>query len=355
MLSLAVSFSSVWAKAWPIIIAVLFFGFIIAIHEFGHFICAKLSKVKVNEFSIGMGPAIFKKKGKETQYSLRLLPIGGYVSMEGEDGESDAPGAFGNAPTWKKIIIVVAGATMNLILGYVIICIMLSTQPLVGTKKIAKFADNATSVSYGLQEGDEFYKINGTRVYSSYDVSFLMMRDDDGVIDFVVKRNGEKKEVNGVKFATSDYNGTTVINYDFSIVGQKPTFLNVISGGFKSTASFARMIWLSLFDLVTGHYGLSQLSGPVGTVSVIAETASSGNMDSVLLLFAFITVNVGVFNLIPIPALDGGRLFFLLVELVRRKKINPKYEGYVHAAGMAVLLLLMVAVTFNDIVNLVKK
>ncbi|MCR4925087.1 MAG: site-2 protease family protein [Clostridiales bacterium] len=337
------------------LVAIVFFGFIIAIHEFGHFICAKLSGVKVNEFAIGMGPALFKHKSKETLYALRVLPIGGYVSMEGENDASEDERAFNNAKTWKKIIIVAAGATMNLILGLIIISIMLSINPLVGTNKIAAFSESATSASYGLQPGDEICKINGTTVYSSYDVSFLMMRDKDGVVDFTVKRNGEKINLSGVEFQTMERDGSNVIVFDFSLYGKKPNFSNVFVGSFKAMASFSRMIWLSLFDLVTGQFGFSQLSGPIGTVSVIAETASKSSFDSVLLLFAFITVNVGIFNLLPFPALDGGRLFFLLVELVRRKKVNPKYEGYVHAAGMALLMLMMVAVTFSDIVKLVKK
>lgn len=347
------SVSAIWSKAWPILLAILFFGFIITIHEFGHFIVAKLSGVKVNEFAIGMGPAFFKFKKGETQYALRILPIGGYVSMEGEDENSEDERAFNKKPVHKKIAVVAAGAVMNLILGLVLVCVMISQQNLVGTTTIAAFAENATSSQYGLQPGDKILRINGTRVLSSMDVSFLMTRDDDGVIDFTVERNGEKVELDNVKFQTKQVDGINYITYDFSIYGLEKTPWNVFKAACSQTVSIARLVWLSLFDLITGRYGLSQLAGPVGTVSVIAEVATTG-IENLISIFAFITINIGVFNLLPLPALDGGRLFFLIVEAIRRKPVNPKYEGYVHAAGMVLLLMLMVVVTFNDILNLVK-
>lgn len=347
------SVSGVWSKAWPILLAIFFFGFIITIHEFGHFIVAKLSGVKVNEFAIGMGPAFFKFHKGETQYALRILPIGGYVSMEGEDENSEDERAFNKKPVHKKIAVVAAGAVMNLVLGLVLVCVMISQQNLVGTTTIAAFTENAVSSQYGLQPGDKLLRINGTRVLSSMDVSFLMTRDEDGVFDFVVERDGEKVNLEGVKFQSEQIDGINYITYDFSIYGLEKTPWNVFKAGCLQTVSIARLVWLSLFDLVTGRFGLSQLAGPVGTVSVIAEVATTG-IDNLISIFAFITINVGVFNLLPLPALDGGRLFFLIVEAIRRKPVNPKYEGYVHAAGMVLLLMLMVVVTFNDILNLVK-
>ena len=185
------------------------------------------------------------------------------------------------------------------------------------------------------------------------DVSFLMSRDDDGAIDFTVERDGEKIELQKVKFQTKQVDGVNYITYDFSIYGLQKTPWNVFKAACLQTVSIARLVWLSLFDLITGRFGLSQLAGPVGTVSVIAEVATTG-IENLISIFAFITINIGVFNLLPLPALDGGRLFFLIVEAIRRKPVNPKYEGYVHAAGMVLLLMLMVVVTFNDILNLVK-
>lgn len=361
---LSVTTAGVLSKAWTIALAIVFFGIIICIHEFGHFATAKLFKVKVNEFSIGMGPAIFKKKKGETTYALRAIPVGGFVSMEGEDEDSEDEGAFNKKPVWQRLIVIAAGATMNLILGLVIIAIMLSSSgELVGTNRINQFYDTAVSNQYGLKEKDKFVKIDGHRVWSERDLSFLMSRNETGVFDFVVERDGEIVELNDVKFKTEKVpipgttKTTTLIIYDFTIIGEKASFKNVFTNSFTQSASIVRTVWLSLFDLVTGRYGMSELSGPVGTVDIIADVAqdaaSSGNLENLLFIMALITINIGVANLLPLPALDGGRLFFLFIEAIRRKPINPKYEGYVHAAGLVLLLTLMVVVTFNDILRIV--
>lgn len=349
----------IWSKVWPYLVAILFFGLLISIHEFGHFTFAKLFKVRVNEFAIGMGPAIFKKKKGETLYALRLLPVGGYVSMEGEDEESTDENAFNRKKVWQRIIVVAAGAIMNLILGVVIVGVLLSMDDLIATNKILYFEENAISQQTGLRENDEILEIDGKKVISGMDVSFLMTRSDDGVFDMTVRRDGEKVRLKDVTFQTEKKDQFTLITYDFVILGEEPTFLNVVKNSFTQTASMARLVWLSLFDLVTGQYGLTDLSGPVGTVNIIADMTSAAaeskeNMINALNIMAFITINIGIFNLLPLPALDGGRLFFLVIEGIRRKPIKPKYEGYVHGAGLVLLLLLMLVVTFNDIVNLIK-
>ncbi len=359
ILPLAIDFSAVWGKVWPIIMAILFFGIIIAIHELGHFLSAKLFKVRVNEFSLGMGPAIFKKKKGETQYSLRCLPIGGFVSMEGEDETSDDERAFCNKKWWQKFIIVAAGAIMNIILGFIFVVILTSMDDLIGTPQIHSFYENATSSQYGLEVGDTIKEINGTNIYSSRDISYALQRDEDGVYDFTVERNGEKTQLSDVRFETkAGENGHNIIIYDFIIVGVEKTFFNVIGTAVKDTVSIARLVWLTLFDLVTGHYGINDLSGPVGTVSIIAQTtteavASGAGFDTVIYIMALISINVGVFNVLPVPALDGGRLFFILIEAIRKKPIPAKYEGVIHVVGLALLMLLMVVITFNDIKNLI--
>ncbi len=350
--------SELWSKAWPILFALLFFGVIIMIHECGHFACAKLFKVKVNEFSLGMGPALFKRKKGDTLYAVRLFPIGGYVAMEGEDDASEDDRAFNKKPVWQKMIIVVAGALMNLILGFILMVLLLTTSTdLIGTNTIKEFYPDAVSSQYGLQAGDRFVEIDGHHVWSELDLSFLMSRSQDGVFDFVVERDGEKVTLNDVHFATEQQNGITLIQYDFIIIGEQPGFLNIVKNAFTQSASIVRMVWLSVFDLVTGRYGMSELAGPVGTVDIIADVTaqavSSGSLTNLLTIMAFITINVGVANLLLLPALDGGRFLFLAVEAVRRKPVNPKYEGYVHAAGLALLLLLMVVVTYNDIARIV--
>lgn len=339
--------------------AILFFGLIVGIHELGHFLTAKLFRVKVHEFSLGMGPAIFKKKKGDTQYSLRCLPIGGYVKMEGEDEESEDENAFCKKKWWKKFIIVAAGAIMNLILGLIFVTVLTCMDDLIGTTEIHSFYDNAVSAQSGLEVGDTIKKINGTTIFTSRDLSYCMTRDEDGVYEMTVERDGEKVQLDAVKFERkTDENGNSTIIYDFIIVGEEKTFFNVISTSFKDTLSIARLVWLTLFDLVTGHYGINDLSGPVGTVSIIANATSEAvatgvGFDMIVYIMALITINVGVFNLLPIPALDGGRLFFILIEAVRRKPIPAKYEAYIHMAGLALLMLLMVVITFNDIRNLI--
>lgn len=370
------SIGTVWGKVWPILVAILFFGLIIFIHEFGHFIFAKLFKVKVNEFAMGMGPAILKFQGKETKYALRLFPIGGFCAMEGEDSESDSEGSFSKKAVWKRMIIVVAGAVFNLILGLVICAVILGSDSLISTTQIHSFDEKAISnVEGGLMEGDKFVKIDGKRVYSSFDISFLMQRNADGVFDFTVLRDGKNVELSDVKFATKEgEGGKNTIIYDFIIVGV-PSFKglsaaenkashfftalgNSVKYSFGDAVSIGRMVYLSLFDLITGQYHLSDLSGPVGTVQILAEvaqeSASSFDFSYLLTIMALITINIGLFNLLPIPALDGGRLFFMFIELIFRKPVPAKYENWVHTAGMILLLLFMAVISFSDIWKLIQ-
>lgn len=370
------SIGAVWGKVWPVLLAILFFGVIIFIHEFGHFIFAKLFKVKVNEFAMGMGPTLLKYQGKETKYALRLFPIGGFCAMEGEDEASDSEGSFSGKPVWQRMIIVVAGATFNLILGLIICAVILGSGDLISTTQIHSFDEKAVSnIEGGLMEGDKLLSIDGKKVYSSFDISFLMQRNADGVFDFTVKRNGEKIELSDVKFATKQgEDGKNTIIYDFIIVGI-PSFKgignaenkmqyffsalgNSVKYSFGDAVSIGRMVYLSLFDLITGQYHLSDLSGPVGTVQIIAEvaqeSASTFDFSYLLTIMALITINIGLFNLLPIPALDGGRLFFMFIELIFRKPIPAKYENWVHTAGMILLLLFMAVVSFSDILKLIQ-
>lgn len=357
-----ISAASVWQKAWPIIIAILFFGLLVFFHELGHFTFAKLFKVKVNEFSMGMGPALFKRKKGETLYALRLFPIGGYVSMEGEDEDSECENAFNKKLAWQRFIIVAAGGVINLIMGLVIVIIMLSNSQYVGTPTVNYFYENSVSSQYGLQAKDTIVEIDGKRVYSNLDISFLMSRSDDGIYDFVVKRDGEKVELRDVKFASErlEVNGkeTLSITYDFTLVGKEPNVINVLTTSVRETMSLSRMVWLSLLDLATGRYGLSDLSGPIGTVSVIAEVVEDGretmDFSTAFFFMALIAVNIGLFNLLPLPALDGGRLLFLFIEMIFRKPVPQKYEGWVHTIGFALLMLLMVVICFSDIMKLIK-
>ncbi len=349
--------SIIFQKVWPFLVAILLFCFIIFVHEFAHFISAKVCGVKVNEFSVGMGPKLIQFGKKETKYTLRLFPIGGYCAMEGEDETSNEPRAFNNAAKWKRFIIISAGALMNIFTGFIIITILLSTQNLIGTRTIAKFSDNAVSNRY-LQTGDEILSINRMHIISDYDIQIGLMRDDDGVVDFVVKRDGKKTAVNGVVFKTEESDkaygkNKVVIDYDFLILGEKPTVFNAIAAGAKQTVSFARLVFISLYDLVTGQIGFSELSGPIGTVKAVAETASSG-IKNVMFIIAFISINIGVFNLLPIPALDGGRLFILTIQAISKDKIKIKHEALINTIGLVVLLVFIAIVSANDIWNIIK-
>ncbi len=368
-----------------IVAALLIFGVIIMVHEFGHFLVAKWMKVRVNEFAIGMGPKLISWGKGETTYSLRLLPLGGFCAMEGEDEGAPTPAAMGgNAdrpeeapvdtavsfaykPVWRRILIVVAGATMNLILGFLILLCaygfceskMSDGNAYFNSTTIARLSETSPAYKTGLRAGDTIVGVNGEYIATDMDLSMLMQSDEDGVFDMTVRRNGEKVKLNGVTFeiTTDKQTGERYLVYDFQVQGIPQTFLNTVRQAGKMEYSLTVMIWRSLGDLLTGQYGLNDLSGPVGTVDYIGDAVSAAvtleGLQALLLMVALITINVGIFNLLPLPALDGGRLLFLVFEGVTRKKIPAKYEGLVHFIGLILLFILMIAVTFTDIRRLI--
>lgn len=338
-----------------IIITVVLFGVIIFIHELGHFICAKLSGVTVNEFSLGMGPCLLKRKKSKTQYSLRLLPIGGYVSMEGEDGDSEDDNAFFKKPVYKRILIVIAGALMNILLGFLILIAVVGMQDKLGSMEIVGFRDGATS-SAKLQAGDVIKKVDGLTIYDVTDLQYQLTQGADSIHSVTVVRNGEKVKLDDVNISFVTYqadDGNTYKSVDFIRKQVSKNPLTVIEQAAGKTVSFARLVWISLGDLVRGKASVKDVSGPVGVASAVNQAQSAG-LDSVLVLAALITINIGIFNLLPIPALDGGRLVFLIIEGIIRKPVPRKYEAMIHAVGFILLMLLMVLVTFNDIFRLVK-
>ncbi|MEG2596874.1 MAG: M50 family metallopeptidase, partial [Oscillospiraceae bacterium] len=327
-----------------ILITVAFFAIIIFIHELGHFTVAKLSGVKINEFALGMGPTLLKKQIGETVYSIRVFPIGGFVSMEGEDAQSKDPRAFGSRKLWQRILIIIAGALMNLILGYVLIFGINAAQPVLFTNTVAKFEEKASSSQTGLRVGDTIQKINGRTIWVENDIVTQLLRDSDGKVDMVVDRKGQKVELPAVQFSYTEKGGQKSLIIDFKVNGKEKTFLGIASYSVKKTASVARLVWVSLVDLVTGKASLNDLAGPIGMTNVVGQAAKVG-WSNLLMLLAFITINVGVFNLLPLPALDGGRLLFLVIEAIRGKPIPAKYEGYIHTAGFMAVILLMIVVT----------
>lgn len=339
-----------------ILIALLIFGFLILIHEFGHYVMARRFKVGIREFSIGMGPKLFGKTSQKTgiSYSLRLLPIGGYVSMEGEDEDSDNENALPNKPIYQRFFIMVAGALMNLLVGVLLTCVLvLSTKQLFSTT-VSSFVDGAPSKEAGLCEGDKILSIGGQRVYTGYDLAYTIMHDAvSGPIPVVVLRDGEKLSIS-VEFPTIEESGVLFGARDFYLDGVSKSFGTVLYHSFHQSLTSIRMIWESLVDLLTGRYGVDQLSGPVGIVSEVgnAVEADDGGFN-LLYLTALIALNLGIFNLLPFPALDGGRILFLLIELILRKPVPRKVEEAVNLAGLALLMLLMLFVTFQDVSKLI--
>ncbi len=336
---------------WPYLVAVIVFLVLIVIHEFGHFIAAKLFGVKVNEFAVGFGPKLFSKQGKETLYRFNLVPFGGYCAMEGEDETSQDKRAFCNQKAWKRLIITAAGAIFNLLLGLLLVAIILSSNKMFTTNIVAQFDENAISQQSGLAVNDEIIEIDGRKIYSYMDLSYAFTAVDDGKLDILVKRDGKKVLLKDVTFNTETVDGISYVDLDFKVYGQKKTLGSFISHTFKTTFSYCRVVWFSLVDLISGKYGISAVSGPVGVTATIGSAAKESLLN-LLPIMALITVNLGVFNLLPVPALDGGRIFFIFVEMIIRKPIPKKFEGIVHGVGLALLLLIMLLITFKDIIAL---
>lgn len=441
-----------------IIIGIVLFEILIFSHEFGHFITAKLSGVKVNEFALGMGPKLFGFQKGETLYTLRLLPIGGYCAMEGEDEESDSPDAFGNAKVYKRMLIVCAGAIMNILLGLVLVFTLQVQYDSYASTKISGFYGGAYSQVSGLKENDQITKIGNYKVYSSNDISFslAMMKstDVDGTAPVIAKekygatlanlyqylsqyedkyskesfasitdtyktsiekiynsittkeiedaynyafdiitsktyadntqpdlpnlkveitevsprfrtdveviRNGEKMLIKDVDFYTYlNSEGKPAVSYDFYMEPIEKNFLTVLSSTFDNGVSIVRMVYKSLIGLLTGQFTMAEVSGPVGVVSAVTDAASTGlktslidAINNIIYIMAVISINLGVFNMLPVPALDGGRFFFLIIEAIRRKPIPAKYEGLIHGIGFALLMIFILIVSANDIVRL---
>lgn len=383
-----------------IIAAIVAFGIIIFIHELGHFLMARAMKVRVNEFAIGMGPKLFSFGKKETVYSLRLFPIGGFCAMEGEDEGVETPRALGGntdaaesgealeegpeetpqAPdarsfsqkkVWQRMLITVAGAVMNLLLGFVLLIpyFAISTQPnaqgevLYGTTTLLRVPETAVSYQTGLRSGDTIVNIDGTPIISQFDLINALQSDEDGTFDMTVRREvdgkQQKVQLDGVTFELEidEKTGSRRLIYDFTILGVEQNVWTTIAEAAKTEVSLGLWVWNSLGDIVSGKYGLNDLSGPIGTVDTMSEAVTDAVKNDgwragasyMLYLCALITVNLGVFNLLPIPALDGGRLIFLIAEGITRRRVPPKVEGIINIVGLALLMLLMIVVAGSDI------
>jgi regulator of sigma E protease len=351
-----------------VIFAILMFSILIFVHELGHFVTAKLSGVQVNEFAMFMGPALWKKQVGETLYSIRCIPIGGYCAMEGEDEDTDNPRSFQKAVWWKRLIILLAGSAMNFLTGLLIYALLFLPVKQIVVPQIVEFTDCCIfNTEDGLHLGDEILEIDGEKIYTTNDVSLLIQLSSTGTHDMVVRRGNQMLEFYDYKMSHThlDETGREYRHYGFSyghVV--EPTFTQKLGYIGKVVMGNVRMVRLSLGMLFSGQAGLQDMSGPVGIISEMSDIAAESETGwmaflNLLSVGAFLAINLAIMNLLPIPALDGGRALCLLltaaVEAVTKKKINPKYEGYLHAAGMILLLGLMAIIMFKDIFVLFKR
>lgn len=338
-----------------VITTVLVFGILVFIHEFGHFITARLCGVGIKEFAIGMGPKIFSWRSKkyDTQYGLRILPIGGYVSMVGEEEDSDDESAFCNKSVWKRMLIILAGPAMNLILGFLLMTVIVFSQSALASTTIAQFNDDAVS-NQKLQVGDVILAVDGTPVFTGNDAAYEIMNKGYEPIDIKVRRDGEKMLIEDVNFYSFEESGVSFGDYDFKFMAEERSFGNIVKHSFWRSVSTVKMIIDSIVSLVTGRYGIESISGPVGVAEVVGDAARTG-IVTLLYIVTVLSINLGVFNLIPFPALDGGRLLFLIIEAIRKKPIKKEVESYINFIGISLLFAFMILVMGKDLINLFRR
>lgn len=377
---------------WTIIVALLVFALMIFVHELGHFMAAKSFGIRVNEFAIGMGPAIWKRQGKKTLYSIRALPVGGFCKMEGEEEKSEDPAAFNNAARWKRFIVLVAGATMNIILGLAIFVVLRAADPSVAQPVIDDFVAHTNLEAAGFQPGDRIVGLDGTSVNIYEDVNFFMQRvTDDTPITVTVEREGERISADitpVIRVQRYTYYEDKVVveelvdgnltsqtevpitdpeayrdrigqtgeesSYMLGFVAKAgaPSFGQVLHDAFFLTLFNIKLVYVSIFELVTGQVPATQISGPIGIIGMIG-TVAQVNWESLFNLVALLTVNLGVMNLLPIPALDGGQILFLAIEGILRRDIPLEKKGVISLIGFVLLFGLIIFATYNDIVRMI--
>ena len=350
-----------------VLFAIFLFSILIFVHELGHFTAAKLSGVQVNEFSVFMGPALWQKQVGETLYSVRLVPIGGYCAMEGEDGGSDNPRSFDKAAWWKRLVILLAGAAMNFVIGVLLMVVVYLPTERAVMPVVSSLESYCTfSGEDGLQAGDRILEVDGEKIYVQSDFSLILNLNGGDIHDLVVERQGKKvtlRELTMEKHEVTTQDGAKKWMYGLNFTIQNLNWAGKLQYAWNQSLDCVRMVRLSLQMLLRGQVGLRDMSGPVGIVqqmSVVAEASPTwlDALRNMLYFGGFIAINLAVMNLLPIPALDGGRvvgvLVTTLVETVTRKKVDPKYEGYLHGAGMLLLLGLMALIMFKDIFVLIR-
>ena len=331
-----------------IIMAILGFSLLIIVHELGHFIMAKVNGIKVEEFSIGMGPEVFSKKGKETQYSLRLFPIGGYVKMLGEEEDVEDERSFSSKSPLRRITVILAGATMNIIFAIIAFSIIISNRGYTETT-ISKLEPDTPAIESGLQVGDKILTIDGARVFTTTDVSMCIQLSKGDSVDLVVDRNGEKENIT-VTPRLIEQDGTQMYQIGFHYTPvENPTILESIRESFNETISLVTQTFKSLKMMVTGNINFkTDVGGPVTIIKMSGQAAKNGLMTLTYFL-GFISINLAVFNLLPFPALDGGWTVILLIELITRRKVPDKVVGAANYVGFMILIGFMIVVTLKDI------
>lgn len=382
---------------FTILIAISVFGFLILIHELGHFISARIFKVKINEFSIGMGPRLlyYDSKKSGTRYSLAIFPFGGFVAMEGEDGDreeypdkknkelTDAILAveseqipkkeekpresgsvrFDKKPAWQRLIITAAGATVNIVAGFLIMIIVTACSAMPSTTvgsftndKGVPFKDSlgyeVSVADSGIMVGDKIIAIDGKRVNIYDEMTYEIMRRGTEPVTVRVERNGDIQDIENVVFPTTETNGQKFGTIDFAPKEIKKNIFNVIGYSFENSVLIVRMVWESLFDLITGRYSLAAISGPIGISAEIGAAAKIGIIP-LLYMVVIISINLGIMNLLPIPALDGGRIITILIEIITRKKIPARVERIINGVGLVLLLGLSLVVLVKDVIQLI--
>ncbi len=332
-------------------------GILIFVHELGHYLTARACGVTIHEFAIGMGKRLggFTSKKTGIMYSFRILPVGGYVAMAGEDDEVDDPNAFNKKNVWQRMLILVAGAGMNVLTGFLAMLILTTGMTLSGYKmpstQIGEFEEAASSYASGLELGDVVLSVDGTRVHTGYDLSYEIMNQGYEPIDVVVLRDGNKILVPDVVFPTGESEGVMFGGMDFRVVALDHTVGNVLKVTLFRSTSAIKMVFDSIGGIISGRYSLKSMSGPIGVSSAVSEVATQPMaVWNIMYLFALIAMNLGVMNLLPIPALDGGRLFFRFIEVLRfGKPVKPEIEARIHGAGMALLLLFTAVIALKDV------
>lgn len=328
-----------------IIYALLIICVLIFFHELGHFMAAKACGVKVNEFAIGMGPKVLKKQKGETLYSVRAFPLGGFCVMEGEDEDSQDERAFNRKSVWKKAIIIVAGAAMNLIIA-IILMIAVNYMNGVPTTTISQVEENSPAYTAGIQKGDKILSINDKKINSWDDVQAVKNAVNTRELNIKVQR--KDTELN-IKTTLKENDRNKIIGI---VPVSEKNIVKAIANGPSATWNMAKSMYSGLYSLITGKVSAKELSGPVGIVYLINKGISRG-FATVLYLTSLISLNLAIINMLPLPALDGGRLLMVIIRRLTGKAISSKVEGVIHAVGLGLLLLLTIYVTWNDIVRFI--